>query len=153
MREVDDADRAALGREQQVIGGELGVGDAGVVRKWNGSAWAKVPVESPNPRAIYSLYGSQGDSVWASGGRGWILHWNGRTFSEFPSGTTEDLYGLFGNGKFDVWAVGSGGVILHWSGGTTWAKILSPTKKTLQGLWSSRPGDMWVVGEFGMILH
>jgi hypothetical protein len=120
---------------------------------WNGSAWVRVPIESPNPRAIYSLYGSQGDSVWASGGRGWILHWNGRTFSEFPSGTTEDLYGLFGNGKFDVWAVGSGGVILHWSGGTTWAKILSPTKKTLQGLWSSRPGDMWVVGEFGMILH
>ncbi len=128
-------------------------GDQGYLAHWNGSAWAKVPVESPNPRAIYSLYGSQGDSVWASGARGWILHWNGRTFSEFPSGTTEDLYGLFGNGKFDVWAVGSGGVILHWSGGTTWAKILSPTKKTLQGLWSSRPGDMWVVGEFGMILH
>jgi hypothetical protein len=55
--------------------------------------------------------------VWVVAGRwgddgGWILHWNGVTWSEQSSGS-KPLSGIWGSSPGDVWAVGAAGTILH----------------------------------------
>ncbi|RLI15848.1 hypothetical protein DRO41_03500, partial [Candidatus Bathyarchaeota archaeon] len=46
-------------------------------------------------------------------------HWNGTTWNEVASPTTETLYSVFMVDANDGWAVGKNGTILHWTG-TEW---------------------------------
>jgi hypothetical protein len=59
--------------------------------------------------------GTASKDVWAVGEVGTILHWDGTSWSESPSGTNEDLADVWGSGAHDVWAVGYSGNILHWT--------------------------------------
>ena len=69
----------------------------------------------PQGNNLGGAWGSGSNDVWAVGGAGSIVHWDGTTWSVVESGTTRDLNGVWGTGPSDVWAVGSGG-ILHWNG-------------------------------------
>ena len=83
--------------------------------------------------------------------RGTILHRDGvgSTWSEIPSGTTNDLSGIWGSGNSDAWAVGIG-TIMHWDG-STWTK--SETKNNFCSAGGSGKNDVWAVGSAGTIQH
>ena len=98
------------------------------------------------------IWGSAADDVWAAGGGGTILHWNGSVWSAVPSGTTELLFAVWGSASDDVWIVGTGGSILHWNG-ASWSPVPSGTTGALGSIWGSGPGDVWAVGFEGTILH
>ena len=57
-----------------------------------------------------SVAGS-GSEVWAVGGSGALLHYNGTGWDLFDTGTRRDLYGTF-LGPTKQWIVGDGGALL-----------------------------------------
>jgi len=70
--------------------------------------------DTPLPHNIFfGLWAASPTDVWALGGAGTILHWNGSAWSPVPSGVREILLGIWGAAADDVWAVGSDGVILR----------------------------------------
>src|SRR5438094_2977648 len=77
--------------------------------------WREVGRENP----IAAIWGGATDDVWAVGGAGTILHWDGHDWNPVPSGTTETLLGIWGSAPNDVWAVGqrwvsSQATLIHW---------------------------------------
>jgi hypothetical protein len=65
---------------------------------------------------LYGVWGSSGSDVFAVGGGGTILHYNGFIWSSMASGTTNGLRDVWGSSESDVFAVGEGGTILHYGG-------------------------------------
>jgi len=107
------------------------------------------------------IWGSSGSDVFVVGGNT-IRHYDGSTWSDMSSGTTEWLGGVWGSSGSDVFAVGGSGTILHYNG-STWSTMSSGTTNNLQGVWGSSGSDVFAVGGYfeerqigrlhGTILH
>ncbi|MDY7018536.1 MAG: hypothetical protein SU899_00440, partial [Chloroflexota bacterium] len=73
----------------------------------------------PQGNLLRDIWGTSSTDVFAVGGGGVILHYDGISWTLMNSGTTYDLYGVWGNSSNDVFAVGDTGTILHYDG-TSW---------------------------------
>ena len=118
----------------------------GQVASWK---WQN-PLPQGNP--LNSVWGSSGTDAFAVGNSGTIVHYDGRTWNEISSGTTNDLYAIWGNSRNDVFVVGASGMILHYDG-STWSEMSSGTINRLLGVWGSSGTDVFAVGSQGTILH
>jgi hypothetical protein len=107
--------------------------------RWNGSAWASVPLEYHDLNAVW---GAAAGDVWAVGSGGDILHFDGASWTTVESGTTAPLAGLWGTGPSDVWAAGGG--IMHYDG-SAWSTV-SSGRPSATAVWASGPSDVWAVG-------
>ena len=65
---------------------------------------------------FYAIWGSSSTDVYAVGDGGTILHYDGNTWSNMPSGTSDTLSAVWGSSSSDVYTVGTNGIILHYSG-------------------------------------
>ena len=74
-----------------------------------------------------------------------ILHYDGITWNEMSSGTTNQLYSVWGSSPSDVFVVGDWGAILHYDG-TAWRKMSNGTVFQHFGIWGSSPSDVFAVG-------
>jgi hypothetical protein len=101
---------------------------------------------------LHGVWGSGASDVWAAGGSGAILHWDGGAWTSVDSGTANLLLGVWGSGASDAWAVGFSGAILHWDG-SAWTSVSSGTSNDLFGVWGSEASDVWAVGVGGTILN
>jgi hypothetical protein len=81
-----------------------------------------------------------------------IFHYDGNSWSEMDSGTTEDLYDVWGTSAANVFAVGTSGTILHYDGGL-WSAMTSGTTENLNGVWGSSGTNVFAVGDNGTILR
>ncbi len=110
--------------------------------------------ENPLPQgnAITGLSATSGHDVWAVGGVGTLLHWDGSFWGTLatPSGLT--LYGVMALAKDDVWAVGDQGTVLHFDGSAI-QTVPCPTHSVLRGVWGNRKDNVWMVGDQGSVLH
>jgi hypothetical protein len=70
----------------------------------------------PQGNSLLGVWGSSGSDVFAVGGSGTILHYDGSSWSSMSSGTSNHLGGVWGSSGSDVFAVGEGGTVLHYSG-------------------------------------
>jgi hypothetical protein len=160
------------------VGTDDGSVGKGQIVHWDGRAWtsfqtpmATSPGFSFPTLALYALWGSGPDDVWAGGGGGGTrttLHWDGRSWSSVGIASSfGETHGLWGSGRSDVWAVGVLGSILHWDG-SDWQEMkasahFSTNPQTLYAVWGTGPTDVWAVGgtnayapggnEPGIILH
>ena len=98
---------------------------------------------------LNGVWGSSSSDVFAVGGFGTIVHYDGTSWSEITSPTTENLYSVWGSSSSDVFAVGYAGTIVHYDG-TSWSEMTSPTSSILFGVWGS---SVFAVGRSGTILH
>jgi len=116
-------------------------------------AWS--PMDSGTTNALYGVWGSASNDVFAVGDYGTIVHYNGNYWSAMTSGTANALNGLWGSASNDVFAVGAGGTILHYDGnpGEQWLPMSSPTTNGLYAVWGSASNDVFAVGDGGTILH
>lgn len=119
---------------------------------WDGASWSVSPSGILGPSYsmhLHAVWGARADEVWAVGGEGTILRWNGLAWTSVESGTREGLEGVWGSRADDVWAVGYGG-IQHWDG-ESWS--------TSDGTWGlhavsgQSARDVWAVGDHGTVLH
>jgi hypothetical protein len=67
------------------------------------------------------------------------------SWSQVPSGTTEQLTDVWGSSASDIWAVGFNGSIVHYDG-SHWARVLDGVSYAFTGVWGSGPSDVWAVG-------
>lgn len=96
--------------------------------------------------------------MYAVGSSGIILHFDGSTWSEMESPTTENILRLWGNSANDIYAVGDNGIILHFDG-NSWEAIQTPTSDDLFGVYgiaTEEPtvmeNNIYAVGAGGTIL-
>ena len=55
-----------------------------------------------------AVWARAADDVWVVGSDGLILHFDGRTWTQEPSGTDEPLVGVHGAGR-TIWVIGAEG--------------------------------------------
>ncbi|OJY20027.1 MAG: hypothetical protein BGO98_01970 [Myxococcales bacterium 68-20] len=118
--------------------------------------WCRV--EMPNDKvALYGIWGSSANDVWAVGSGGAVFHWNGVTWSQQPllteAGQPKPLFGIWGSGPNDVWAFGVN-EIFHADGwndtATVWSRIEAPklqafTPTSARAIWGSSATDVWLL--------
>jgi hypothetical protein len=95
---------------------------------------------------LRDIWGTAPDNVYAVGGKGLIVHYDGTVWTQVESGTTAYLTAIWGSGADDIYAVGNGGTVLHFDG-ATWSRMTSGSKGDLNDVWGSSPSDVYVVGE------
>ena len=102
---------------------------------------------------LEGVWGSSGSNVFAVGGDGTILHYNGSSWSAMSSGTSANYLGdVWGSSGSNVFAVGYWGTIQHYHGGS-WSGMSSGTTNGLSGVWGSSGSNVFAVGSSGAILH
>ena len=103
---------------------------------------------------FYDIWGSSSNDVFAVGGDGSILHYDGNSWSAMSSGTVRNLKSVWGSSSSDVFAVGNEGTILHYDG-TSWTAMTtaSSTSPTFFDIWGSSSSDVFAVGSQGSIMH
>jgi hypothetical protein len=140
--------------------------------RWNGTAWTalsnattpSMPASSPTSqnlsdvKVIDTSGNGLGDFGFAVGVGGFILQYNGSTWTKITSPTTQQLNGLYVVSPNEAWAVGNAGVILKWNG-TSWSTVTSPTNKVLISVKMLDTNDSgtadigWAVGNNGTAVY
>lgn len=110
------------------------------------------PLTSPPQKSpIFSLWAISPSDIWAAGGGGTLMHFDGGTWSAVPSGVSSGLSSLWGSSSSDVWAVGAGGKILHYNG-TSWSQVANGAANDLNWVWGIGANNVWAVGENDTLL-
>ena len=103
--------------------------------------------------SIFALWCLASDQVWAVGPQGKLRRWQGESWTNVPSPSTEHLNGVWGSGD-TIWAVGNNGTILNWQETRgSWLAEEALVEQKLNGVFGSAPDDVWVVGGLGVLLH
>jgi hypothetical protein len=122
------------------------------------ASWCPVTTSTVDARtALTAVWGSSKNDVWAVGGAGSIVHWDGLAWIGTPSGTTQTLRGVWGSGPNDVWIVSTPTVILHGggfeNGAATFARAVEIERwntyfpSLTLAVWGPGTGDVWLGGE------
>ncbi|MDI6793521.1 MAG: choice-of-anchor D domain-containing protein, partial [bacterium] len=127
-----------------------------------GSFWSEV--SSPTSTRLNSVSMVSPTDGWVVGGT-WagegaavgvletaILHYDGSSWGEVSSPTSNGLSSVSMVSATDGWAVGESGTILHYNG-TLWSTVSSPTSSWLYSVTMASATNGWAVGGYGTILH
>ena len=145
---------------------------------WNGSAWSRVPISTPDGRnaGLLGVTATSPSNAWAVGryevnhvARTLIEHWNGTSWTQVPSpsgggpGHSTYLWGVTALSSTDAWAVGNyfddgyRTLTLHWNG-VKWSQVASPSPGQHQFLktfgmqvrrvFAISATDIWAVGYY-----
>jgi hypothetical protein len=71
--------------------------------------------------ALSAVWGLDANHVWAVGGNGTVVFWNGQLWTSLLSQTTDNLVSVWGSGANDVWVAGT--TAMHHFDGTVWEAI------------------------------
>ena len=115
-------------------------GLTGKVYHFDGRAWSVV---ASAPAALESAWGTSGRDVYAVGREGWILHYDGSTWSAFTTGRHEWLQGIWGSSPQDVFVAGPVDSILHYDG-ARWTRQYTGAPSL--AVWGSSSHDVFAVG-------
>jgi len=103
---------------------------------------------SKGPGSLKAVWGLNPTDVFAVGGAGHIVHYDGVTWIHQPSIAQHTLKGVWGSSATDVFAVGAESTVLHYDG-HSWRREPLPIDSTLHGVWGSGPCDVYAVGSGG----
>ncbi len=104
---------------------------------------------SPQGNALLATWGSSAQDVWAVGGAGTIVHYDGSKWSMVRSPTNNALYAIWGSSANNIFAVGDRGTVLRWDG-STWTRLFLGTDgeqvAQLYGVWGADASEVWFIG-------
>lgn len=108
------------------------------------------PMPSVESFALFKVWGTSADHVFAVGDAGLVFHYDGAEWTEQPTGTSSDLISLWGRGPDEILAVGgrSSGVLTRWNG-NAWTTTELPEVPGLNGIFMNDDGVATVVGVTG----
>jgi photosystem II stability/assembly factor-like uncharacterized protein len=114
---------------------------------------------NPAPSLLWWLHGFSSADVWAVGGQGTILHFDGNGWTATPSTSTATLSGIWGASPSELWAVGGSDtaptepIILKWNG-TQWSNVPLPGvgPGALFKVWGADRTHVFAVGAKGIVL-
>ncbi len=119
------------------------------IAHFDGTSWHGIDIGATT---AFAIWGSGPSDVFAVCGQGKIFHFNGTTWNEQASGTSNPLYGVWGSSPSNVYAVGGNGTLLHYDG-TTWNAMALPRGYGGNAIWGSSGSDIYVVGGGSAVLH
>ncbi len=112
---------------------------------WDGKSWTRAPGLQGE---FLGVWGSGPRDVWAVGYDGRAVHWDGTTWIQTDTGTTQALWSVWGSSAQDVWAVGD--TMLHWDG-SRWQEVAPRPRYWTHLVTGTGPHNVWVGGEDGFI--
>ena len=137
---------------------------------YDGTSWSAM-VDATTDEVLADVWGSSSTDVFAVGGEcigpaylgsqrcsdawlanGFVLHYDGTSWSMQSTATAFKLSGVWGSSSTDVFAVGDGGTILHYNG-TSWSAQASGTDTDLRRVWGTSSTDVFAVGKRATVLH
>ncbi len=136
--------------KERGVGTVFGVGREGSIFRWTPyESW--VALSSPTSAPLLSLDGSGPTDLWAVGGGGVSLHFDGTGWRQVETKTREGLIAVKAASPKNVWAVGQGGTALQFDG-SAWRSIPTGVTSTLRAV-AVRGDEVWLGGDDGVILH
>ncbi|MBX3263735.1 MAG: hypothetical protein KIS78_27325 [Labilithrix sp.] len=122
--------------------------------------WVRTPIPTSGT-ALFDVWGSASDDVWAVGARGTVLHWNGKAWQVSPTGVDDTFNAVWGTGASNVWIGASSHLMLRgggWNadgGGWTLTPPLTAAGKraTIWDINGTGPNDVWAVGDYALVTH
>jgi photosystem II stability/assembly factor-like uncharacterized protein len=90
--------------------------------------------------------------AWFVGAGGFVLFYDGTTWTEQESSLSTDLYSVHFVDANNGWAVGKGGKIIYYDG-SAWSEQSSGTSNDLFGVYMLSPTSGWAVGKAGSVLY
>ena len=141
--------------DMYAVGGDT-PGDEPVIGHWDGSAWtlAELPETDRDYDALFKVWGTGPDNVFAVGQKGVVFHYDGSAWTQQLAGTTSDLISLWGTGPDEIIAVGgrSNGVIARYDG-SEWSSETIGMLPGLNGVWIDSEGTSFAVGIEGYAIE
>ena len=147
--------------EAWAVGGEA-VDDGNppdpVLARYQNGAWSRVdlPAVDRDFRALFKVWGSGPNDVYAVGSKGVILHWDGAAWAQQGSGTGEDLISVFGLGSGvggEVAIVGGrGNGVLARKTADGWDTQVLAGNPGFNGIWMAADGTAWIAGNRGSVV-
>lgn len=137
------------------------VGKAGAAYRFDGKNWVRlsvrdIPLEGggtvPFQSALYGVWASGPNDVWAVGERGFVLRSSGGPFEVLTADTDVTLRAVHGRRPKDVFLAGGGGVVLRYDGATL-VRESTNTVATLYGIHATADGAAFAVGDAGTVLR
>ncbi|EDM74281.1 hypothetical protein PPSIR1_02056 [Plesiocystis pacifica SIR-1] len=123
---------------------------------WDGSAWTlqELPEIDREFGALLKVWGTGADDVFSVGDNGVILHFDGSTWVQQPSGVTRDLISLWGAGPDEIVSVGGrqNGVIARYDG-STWTSEIIGELPGINGVWMAEDGTAFAAANDGIVLE
>ncbi|MCA9563022.1 MAG: hypothetical protein KC561_06010 [Myxococcales bacterium] len=120
-----------------------------VLLHWDGQSWTEqaLPELDRDGPALFKVWGTSADNVYAVGSRGVLLHYDGSQWTQELAGTAEDLISLWGNGPDNIMVAGgrANGVVARWNG-TEWQSDVLTGVPGLNGVWMDDNGIATFVG-------
>lgn len=138
------------------VGGSARLADgAPTLLHFDGAEWSEQTVPPLTPtgvRALFKVWGSGADDVYAVGDVGVMIHFDGTEWAEVRTGAADDLVAVFGTGPDDIVAVGgrSNGLVARFDG-TEWRTEFLPATPGLNGVWMREPGVAHINGLRGTV--
>jgi len=137
------------------VGGGGRSGDTATLVHFDGASWSPVdlpPFQKANVRALYKVWGTGADNVYAVGQYGTVLHYDGNAWKEELVGANDDLISLWGTSPSNIYAVGGrgNGIISRFDGSEWHTEGLAPLPG-LNGVFMRAPNVVHVVGITGTI--
>ncbi|MGD0992531.1 MAG: Ig-like domain-containing protein [Gemmatimonadales bacterium] len=111
-----------------------------------------VSLASGTTQPLTDVWGTAPTNVYAVGGGGTVLHFDGTNWAAQLSGTSSQLRNAWGASDTSIFVVGYGGTVLRWNG-SSWNIVASGTSQNLRGVWGTSPVNAFAVGAGGTILH
>lgn len=121
------------------------VGRAGLIARYEGSRWSKVPHSLTNNH-LYGIWGSSPTDLYAGGGSGALLHFDGTQWASLPA-RSNSVYAIWGRSATEVYIAQSDG-IFRYDGNADHTLSASVGAEALHG---DANGTLWAVGQAGRI--
>ncbi len=139
-----------------VVGGDVVEGPP-VLRHWDGAAWndAALPDFGDKvPKALFKVWGTASDRVFAAGDRGVMLRYDGAGWQRMPAPDVDAVLTVHG-GPAGVWAVGgrASGRVLRLEGDAWIEEEPPPPVPGLAGVFAAGDGAVLVAGASGRIFE
>lgn len=116
--------------------------------------------ESLSDVVAHAVAGTARDDLWAVGGNGRAMHYEGVYWNTVPTNVQNTLIRAWSNAKNDTWAVGQSqssgptlsSVVLHWDG-TAWTTVSGVPAGEYIDVWGTSPTNVYVATNAGNGIH
>lgn len=99
------------------------------------------------------IWGTSSSNIVGVGNWGLAMHYDGTSWTEKDTGTSQFLRAIWGSSSSDIFAVGEFGAIVHYNGSSWTAMDTGGYGLDLYAVWGRSATDVYATGQDGNILH
>ncbi len=121
------------------------------VATYDGSEWIARRITGILAR-VQALWGTGPDSVWGACSDGIVVFYDGETWTETQTPTTEHLWDVWGTSSSNIYAIGEGGRMLHFDG-SVWDTLPTVVPNRLVGIDGTGPDNIYAITQSAFMVH